>query len=466
MPTATDAQARTGPPPEPAHDRLRRAIAGSELPNYVYSYPSKRAYRPVHPARTVADVWSESAGPGPLNLYLHIPFCSYRCAFCTLFLTTSHTPGVVDGYLDSLARQIAMYGTLLGHREVVSVYVGGGTPTTLSPAQFERLFGAVDAAFPRRRPGAECAVEASPDSMDPEVAGCLRGLGVNRVSMGIQTLDAEELRRVGRPYPMEVVHRAVEAIDAAAFENVNYDLIYGLEGQTGDSWLRTLDGTVALAPTTLTLYPVVFRPLTVIDTRRRRDGAFAPDESKYALYDESVGRLDAAGWRQDSFVRFTTLDHDGYQQEQADFSGVPLLGLGAGARSYADGVHYGTDFAVGRKSTTEIIAGFTGHDHRPDEALGLGFVLDADEQRRRFCILTLSLGRLDPVAYRRRFGPDDAGLDRFAGELAALEAEGCVQAAPGGALVLTPKGFKYSNVIATLFRSDAVAGLERDYVAV
>src|SRR5262249_45643812 len=145
---------------------------------------------------------------------------------------------------------------------------------------------------------------------------------------------------------------------------------------------------------------------------------FLPDESKYALYDESVEHLAARGYRQDSFVRFTTLAHDGLLQEAADFGGVPLLGLGAGARSYSDAVHYSTDFAVGRTATLDIIRGFVEHDHRQSERLGLGFVLDEDERRRRFCILNLSLGRLDPAAYAQRFGA--RSLSDFDEELEAL----------------------------------------------
>lgn len=445
----------------PARERLRRAIAAQELPNYVYSYPSKRAYRPITPAPSIRDVWVDA--PSELNVYVHIPFCGYRCAFCTLFLTTGHTATLVDRYVDSLLRQARLYGELLKERDVVSIYVGGGTPTTLTPTQLERLFAGLAEAFPRRTAGLECSIEGSPDTITPDLLACVRALGVNRLSMGIQTLDPEESRRAGRRYSTDILPGVVESIRAAGFENVNYDLIYGLEGQTRDSWLQSLQATIAFAPQTITIYPVVFRPLTAIGRRRERDGdRFALDADKYALYDLSVDVLAGAGYRQDSVVRFTMLNHDGYQQEAADFSGVPLVGLGAGARSYAPTVHYGTDFAVGRRASTEIIAGFVDHDHRADECVTLGFVLDEEEQKRRWCVLNLSLGRLDPAAYTRRF-PDSDPAD-FADELVALEEEGCVRVDGTGAAVLTPKGFKYSSVNATLFRSPSVAELESAYV--
>jgi oxygen-independent coproporphyrinogen-3 oxidase len=282
--------------------------------------------------------------------------------------------------------------------------------------------------------------------------------------MGLQTLDPEEQRRVGRPYAPETVHAAVEAIDRVGFENVNYDLIYGLDGQRRETWLESLSTTVGFGPKTITLYPVVFRPLTVIQKRLQQDAArFMPDPSKYALYDESVEYLAGRGYHQDSFVRFTTLGHDGLQQEAADFAGVPLLGLGAGARSYTDTTHYSTNFAVRRTATLDIIHGFVGHDHRRDEPLDLGFVLDGDEQRRRYCILNLSLGTLDPARYAARFG--GATLDDFAGELDALAQEGCARVDEAGVWHLTRKGYKYSNVIGTLLKSSRVDGLERTYVS-
>jgi oxygen-independent coproporphyrinogen-3 oxidase len=431
-----------------ARDRLQQAIAASELPCYVYSYPSKRAYRPFDPPVTIAEAWGGAAGP--LNLYIHIPFCAYRCSFCTLFLTTSHGPDLVQAYVDALCRQMEMYGPVAGHMEVISLYIGGGTPTTLSLAQFSQLFDALRRQFPRWSAGAEISVEGSPDSMTVERLACLKREGVTRVSMGLQTLDPDEQRRVGRPYAPGAVHAAVEAINAAGFDNVNYDLIYGLEGQQRESWFASLGATVAFAPKTITLYPVVFRPLTAIQKRAERDtSGFLPDESKYALYDESV-------------VRFTTLPRGGLRQEAADFAGVPLLGLGAGARSYSDRVHYSTDYAVRRTATLDIIGGFITHAHTRDHPADRGFLLDDDERRRRFCVLNLSLGRLDPSEYSRRFG--GGGLADVASELEALVAEGCVDVLADGAFQLTPRGFKYSNVMGELFKSRRVDALERSYV--
>jgi oxygen-independent coproporphyrinogen-3 oxidase len=286
---------------------------------------------------------------------------------------------------------------------------------------------------------------------------------VNRISMGVQTLDPDEARLVGRRYPLSAVHAAAEAIAATRFDNVNYDLIYGLEGQTRESWLASLTATVGLGPQTVTVYPVVVRPLTAIEKRRmQRADAFVASPSLYAFYDATTAFLAERGFRQNTFVRFSRCERDGLRQEVSDFSGVPLLGLGAGARSYSDAVHYSTDFAVRKTATLDIIRGFIDFDHRPDQPLDRGFLLGDDERRRRFCVLNLSLGQLDPRDYARRFGGD--GLADFESELGALAAEGCVDVTAAGVYQLTPRGFKYSNVMGELFKSPRVDALERSYV--
>lgn len=442
---------------------LAEAIATSELPVYVYSYPSKRAYRPLDARHDLRNTWVGHSGP--VNLYVHIPFCGYRCSFCTLFLTTAHGADTRQRYVESLQRQIRLYGRLLGEVEVESLYFGGGTPTVLDPAQFAAIFSALREAFPVWKPTAEISVEGSPDTMRRELLEALSGLGVNRISMGLQTLDAEEAEHVGRRYGIETVHAAVEAIGSFDFENVNYDLIYGLEGQTRDSWLRSLHATIEFDPGTVTLYPVVVRPLTAIAKRKRlREDRFVPNRTKYELYDESVGILGERGFRQNSFVRFSRCSTDGLRQEASDFSGVPLIGFGAGSRSYAAKLHYGTDFAVRRQPTEAIIGSFIEREHSGHDVPGLGFVMSAAEERRRHCILNLSLGRLDGRVYRRTFEREIR--EDFGRELDALEAEGCVVTDEHGVHRLTDLGFKYSNLIGALFKSAEVAELERSFVPV
>lgn len=305
-------------------------------------------------------------------------------------------------------------------------------------------------------------MEGTPNTMRYEKIAALKVLGVNRLSSGIQTWNPEELKRVGRPYPMETAYQSVQEISDAGFHNFNLDLIYGLEGQTSSSWKDSLETTVGLKPTTITIYPVVVRPLTGIQKRQQVIGLdeFMENKSKYDLYDESVDYLTKHGYHQNTLVRFTKLQHDGYMQEENDFGGIPLIGLGAGSRSYINSVHYGTDFAVRKKATLGIINGFIEHQHSPDNLIEFGFILNDDEKKRRYIMLNLSLGRVSVDEYRGVFSSEL--LSDFPDELAALQQEDTVEI-NGNMMVMTKKGLKYSSAIARLFYSESVIEKENAY---
>lgn len=441
-------------------ERIRQAILASNVPTYIYSYPPKRAYRPFSPPRDLRPFWEDRSGE--VNLYLHIPFCHYRCSFCTLFLTTAHTPEMIGAYVAALEGQIRHFGELAGARTIASVYLGGGTPTVLSGRQFDRLLGAIRTSFPHLSAGAEISVEGTPDSMTPEILSCLRTLGVNRISMGIQTFDPGEMERAGRRYGVQVAVQAIENVSAAGFDNMNLDLIYGLEGQQAESWTATLSRTLSFGPTTITLYPAVFRPLSGIQKLKSRDpGAFLNERSRADLYDLSVEMLAERGYRQESLVRFTRHPAGGYQQEESDSHGVPLVGFGAGARSYCGALHYATDYAVTRRTTLEIIDGFIAGQRVPGYEARFGFALDRDEEERRFVILNLLLDQLDPAAFTKRFGADPR--HRFADQFAALADAGCIHDEPDGRVRLTRLGFKLSSIVGNLFYSQRVRELEASY---
>jgi oxygen-independent coproporphyrinogen-3 oxidase len=441
-------------------NELRRAIEAMDFPNYIYSYPPKRAYRPFAERLDLRDSWREQQGD--LNVYLHIPFCNYRCTFCTLFLTTAQTPDQVESYVEAVENQIRLYGELIGHLRVASIYLGGGTPTVLSPGQFGRIFAALRSEFPRLAPEAEVSIEGTPDTMTPEILDCLLSLGINRISMGIQSFHPDEMWRAGRRYGVQVAVDAIENIRRAGFENFNLDLIYGLEGQNLDTWQMSLSKTLSFSPATLSLYPAVFRPLSGIHKLKSRSPEIFPRERlRGEMYDMSVDLLAERGFRQESSIRFTRHAPGGYRQEASDFQGVPLLGLGAGARSYCGDLHYTTDYAVGKRSTLEIIGAFIERHRQPRYDLEYGFQLDRDEAERRFVILNLLLDQLSLPPYVQRFGTDP--LERFAKEVEALESEGCIDRDGDGNVRLTRRGFKFSNLVGNLFYSERVKELEASY---
>lgn len=444
------------------HEKLVHGISTADLPTYVYSYPSKRAYRKMDGVR-LSDIWNGNE-KGAVNLYLHIPFCRYRCTYCTLFLTTKITDDVLERYVDKLCEQIALYAKFAGQRTVSSIYFGGGTPTVLNEAQFGKIFAALRASFPMHEENAEICVEGSPDSFSAQILDCLKRLGVNRISMGLQTMHPRELKESGRPYPVEESISAIQRI-AERFTHFNLDLIYGLSGQTEESWFDSLHQVIGYGPSTISLYPVVSRPLTSLERLlRNKAERYIDDNAKYAIYNKNVDILSRHGYRQESFTRFTRLPRhmNAYAQEANDFNGVPLIGFGTGARSYKDHFHYSFDYAVGTREVSKIIDGYLEMELDEQNVVQYGIELSEEEERRRFVLLTLTLNQLSQSFYKGRFKRDL--IADFGAELNALIAQECIEVGDGGKIELTPKGFKFSSLIASLFFSESIINKESEYV--
>lgn len=441
-------------------DFLRTNIASKELPTYVYGYPSKRAFRAFPQPLRITDVVEQANRSKQINIYIHIPFCRYRCTYCTLFLTTRHRRETRASYVNRLIEHIARYGEYFGDREVVSIYFGGGTPTLLTQHQFSELFAALDAAFPKRSSRCETTVESTPDSFDNNLLDSLKALGVDRMSMGIQSMEPSELAHSGRPYSLQTAKAAIKAL-IARFSHVNLDLIFGLRGQTRDSLISSLGRVLDYEPQTLSLYPAVVRPMTSITIAKAHNPElFLSEGEKYEVYDQNVALMASKGYRQESFTRFTRIAGDhAYRQEASDFKGTP----GGRRRSYFGQYHYSTDYAVASRAASPIINAFSARPFDPDAIASHGIRLTQEDLRRRYILLGLTLSALSrsnyAAVFRRALAAD------FGDELTALDSLQLVDLADGDAYQLTRTGFKYSSIIARMFYSGRMAALEEEYQA-
>lgn len=442
----------------PIRRKLHESIKNSWLPNYIYGYPPKRAYRKFEVPIDLTDIWN--IRNEQVNLYIHIPFCNYKCTYCTLLSAKVTNKDIHKEYISSLIREIKFYGKLVGSKIIDSVYIGGGTPTVLSIELLDSLFDTIRKSFPNISSNTEFAIEGSPDSLDEDKLNYLKSVGINRISMGIQTFNEEELKKTGRPYSMDIAIKAINNINKLNFKNFNIDLIYGLENQTKDSWLYSLNKVIQFRPNSINLYPVVFRPLSGIQKARENNKNFLNDTSRYELYDLSIEYMTNNGYRQETFVSFTNLDVDGYKQQVSDFQGNPLIGCGVGARSYTGNIHYSTDYVVTKESTLKMISNYINNDFK--RLIEYGFVLNRDEQKRRYIILNLLINKLNYFSYKQIFNQEI--FDEFKLEFDALEQEECIQLnRDNGDIRLTRKGFKYSNIIGSLFYSENVNNLEKNF---
>jgi oxygen-independent coproporphyrinogen III oxidase len=308
---------------------LADALAGGPFQGYAYAYPHKTAYRAL-PPQPLAEVWAGEP-TAALALYVHIPFCSVRCGFCNLFAVSRPGEDRVDRYLDALERQARQVVAALPGASWARVALGGGTPTYLSAAELERLvrmLGDLLRVDLGRVPG---AIELSPETTTPDRVALLRAAGFQRVSLGVQSLDGESARALGRPQRPPEAARALDLLRGAGFPVLNLDLIYGAPGQPAADLEASLRAALPRwRPEEVYLYPLYVRPQTGLGRKAEHSPL---STARLDTYRAGRDLLLAAGYEQVSMRMFrapwapappTLPDH----RCQDD----GMVGLGAGAQ--------------------------------------------------------------------------------------------------------------------------------------
>lgn len=359
---------------------------------YAYAYPHKTAYAPLDPVRKLPEIWADDPKTG-LFLYLHVPFCEMRCGFCNLFTMANPAFDLVERYIDAIARQAQQTRDALGAPRFARRALGGGTPTFLNAAQLDRLLGIARDVL--GADGVPTSVETSPRTATPQRLQVLAEHGVTRISIGIQSFVEDEARAAGRAQRSREVHAALDAIRRLRFPILNVDLIYGLPRQTQQSWRASLQRALEWAPEEIYAYPLYVRPETGMH------GSVTHGDVRAACYRDAVDFLGHHGYRQTSMRMFTRMPDRadvGYCCQEDG-----MVGLGPGARSYTRSLHYATRYAVRSNGVRQVVDEWLACDDF--ETITHGFVLDDDEQRRRWLLQSLLQAEgLEEGAYRLRFG--------------------------------------------------------------
>ncbi|MDD3826766.1 MAG: radical SAM family heme chaperone HemW [Anaerolineae bacterium] len=351
--------------------------------------------------------------PGAIGLYIHVPFCLARCAYCD-FNSYAGQKDLWDGYVRALAGE--MEGA--GPARAGSVYVGGGTPTVLPVALLAEILGAARRSFTLDG-DAEVSIEANPGTVDGPALGRLRELGVNRLSLGVQSLDEDELRLLGR------IHSAGQAIEAfhaarqAGLENVNLDLIYGLPGQSMATWRASLSRALEMGPEHLSLYALSLEEGTPLASRVLRGELPVPDPDVAAeMYEWAEAACAAAGYEHYEISNWAREPRFRCRHNLATWRNEPYLGFGAGAHSWAGGRRW---WNVARPAdyAARVMAG----DSPVDGAEEISPALEMAETT----ILGLRLLEegLSLARFRGRFGV--GARQRYTAELDELSALGLVE---------------------------------------
>ena len=274
----------------------------------------------------------------PYSLYLHIPFCRHRCAYCD-FNTYAGQENSIPAYVDALCRETDFTGRNAPEKIALhAVFFGGGTPSILTPGQFETILHAISRNFILLDP--EITIDANPGTVSLPALKDLRTLGVNRISFGVQSANPFELRMLEREHSYFDVINAVTWARKAEFENLNLDLIYGLPLQTLENWSTTVKLIFRTRSQHLSLYALTLEHGTPFGRWSTRGLIPSPDPDLAAdMYEWAGGRLEDAGYQQYEISNWAKPGLE-CQHNLQYWRGLPYLAAGAGAHGYVNGYRY------------------------------------------------------------------------------------------------------------------------------
>ena len=418
------------------------------VPRYT-SYPSVPHWHdvPSTEAWTASLAAALAPADASLAIYVHLPFCETLCTFCgcNTVITKNHSRSAP--YVETVLKELDLYLArvpVLGERAVAQLHLGGGTPTFLVPDELRRLLDGLAERLPMRAGAFEGSVEVAPVLTTRAHLEALRAAGLSRISLGVQDVDEDVLRLVNRPQPVALVDALCRTARECGFESVNFDLIYGLPGQTPETMARLADEVVRMRPDRLAVYSFARVPWIKPAQRKFKDEDVPSGAPKRHLYEVIRARLIAAGYEEIGLDHFAlpgdqlavsagegTLHRNfmGYTDRRT----VALLGLGVSSISETP-----TCFHQNEKVIT-VYERRIGEGEIPTLR---GHLLTADDRRRADRILALMTTGHAPL--------DEADVDDARAFLREPIADGLVEIGDGE-LRVTPEGKPFLRNIAAYF---------------
>ena len=420
--------------PSPAVEPVKGTAVGSV---FVSNYPPFSAWGEDHLGayeRALETPYDAASAP-PIGLYLHIPFCRKRCKFCYFRVYTDRNADQIKTYLEALAREIEIYAEkpAFAGRPLDFIYFGGGTPSYIAVKHLETLVARVQAAMPWDR-AREITFECEPGTLTESKVAAIRGIGVTRLSLGVEHFDDQVLRDNGRAHETVEIERCLPWIRAANFDQLNVDLIAGMVGESWETWRMTVERTIEIDPDSVTIYQMEL-PFNTVYSKDILDGGRSPVadwETKRAWNDYAIETFGAAGYEVSSAYTLVkkkrgavdggpvdgqVVDGDGqFRYRDALWRGADLLGTGVASFGHLSGVHFQNQ------------ADWHGYlDPLSEGRLPFGRAFETSEAERltRELIFQLKLGRVDARYFEEKFGVNV--IDRYDQAFANLETGGMVE---------------------------------------
>jgi oxygen-independent coproporphyrinogen-3 oxidase len=370
----------------------------------------------------------------PAGVYIHIPFCRSRCSYCDFATDIYRDAAWVERYVDAVCTEIAAFPS---ERHVAdTIYFGGGTPSLLVPEQVERLLDQVYAKF-EISDLREITMEMNPATVTPETLAGYRSLGVNRASFGVQTFDDRALKVLARGHDANDARQTFGLLRDGGFDNISFDLIAGLPGQTLDQWSANLDEALAMQPEHLSLYLLEIHEGTPLAEQVRSGRQPRPDdELAAAMYELMLDRLSAAGYAQYEISNFAKPGFESRHNSKY-WRLEPVFAFGVSAHSFNGRERYANE-----RDTAKYV--------EMTEMAGSAEVMrEKIDTASEFVFLGLRMDTgIDLDDYRERFGTDLESL--YSGKLDELRDADLVTIADGQ-MQLTRKGKLFSNEVFSVF---------------
>lgn len=378
----------------------------------------------------------------PLGIYIHIPFCSHICPYCD-FTTYAGKQDLIPRYVDSVCLEIERSAPLANGRCAATIFIGGGTPSLLRADQMSQILASCQRAFDLDSES-EISVECNPNALTADLLTGYREAGVNRLSIGAQTLDRRGLRTLGRQHEAHDVLQALSAARCAGFDNVSIDLMFGWPGQTTDSWRSDLDALLQHehAPDHLSLYSLIVEPGTPFADAAARGILRIPDDDDAAdLYEAAIATLAIAGWTHYEVANWARTPELSSRHNAIYWQYGDYLGLGAGAHGHVSPL---------RTMNHLLPETYCAAIERGELGVSRTEVIDEQTQRGETMMLGLRL-LSDGVcanAFERRHGV--SLWDAFPGTIEDLENMGMLIRAPTG-IRLSQRGLMLANDVVARF---------------
>lgn len=376
------------------------------------------------------------------GIYIHIPFCLAKCHYCDFYSVPLSVNDWLEDYTWGLAAEIKQRASFYDGQPIETIYFGGGTPSLLSPEQISRVLNQIYRNFPVLK-GAEITMEANPLTVNRSSLQNYLRAGVNRLSLGVQSFNDQELQMLGRLHKASHSQEAIVAAREAGFQNINLDLIYGFPGQTIDNWLSSLSTALKAGPEHLSLYLLQLEPDTLLGRKiEKKELELLDEELELAMYELGRQALKNAGYEHYEISNFARPGWE-CRHNLLYWNSCEYIGVGAGAVSFINHVRH--------KNTNQLKqyleAAAFGRD-----LFWQGEVLEKMDKRQRWIdavLLGLRTRRgLSLDAFQRRFGIDL--LHEYETLITSLIEGGFMEIAAGH-LRLTPSAYFVSNQVLCRF---------------